>query len=142
MYETFRPRKTATVAIIVSVLLLAWEALLFWIIFFDDEGVPFDATVLAFIGLGGLWLIYRHASVRADVNQNGIAIRNLLRKRYLQWPQILQVRLGERSWVQLDLADGSTVAVMAIQRADGEHGQQEARRLATLVQKHGTAHEE
>ena len=33
----------------------------------------------------------------------------------------------------LDLVDTDVVAVMAIQRADGEYGQGEAQRLATLV---------
>jgi hypothetical protein len=35
--------------------------------------------------------------------------------------------------VQLDLDDGDTLAVMGVQRSDGERARQEARRLATLV---------
>jgi hypothetical protein len=40
--------------------------------------------------------------------------------------------------VQLDLADGDTLAVMGIQRADGAFAESEARRLATLVALHTT----
>ena len=38
--------------------------------------------------------------------------------------------------MSLDLADGDTLAVMAIQGADGERGRVEATRLATLVAEH------
>ena len=41
-----------------------------------------------------------------------------------------------RPWVQLDLSDGDTLAVMGIQRADGAFADAEARRLATLVAMH------
>ena len=47
------------------------------------------------------------------------------------------MRFGSgRPWVQLDLADGDTLAVMGIQRADGACADAEARRLATLVAQH------
>ena len=40
-------------------------------------------------------------------------------------------------WVTLDLADADTVAVMAIQKADGPSAQDEAQRLAQLVANFG-----
>jgi len=44
-------------------------------------------------------------------------------------------------WVRLDLADGGTIAVMGIQRADGERAMADARRLQDLVTRHGEAPE-
>ena len=51
-------------------------------------------------------------------------------------PVLLKGFGGGEPWVTLDLADGDTLAVMAIQRADGEDAVAEARRLATLVDVH------
>lgn len=139
MYRRFRPRSTVIVAIIVSVLLFAWELFLLWVIFLREGDLPYNAGTWALVVLIGLVLVYRHGTVRADVSENGVMIRNLFRNHTLQWPQIIAVRMGEHPWVQLDISDGTTIAVMAIQRADGERGKSEAKRLATLVHQHGTA---
>lgn len=139
MYRTFRPRATVIVAVTVSVLLIAWELFLLWVIFLREGDLPFNAGMWAIIVFIGIVLIYRHGTVRADVDEQGIHIRNLFRNHSLQWAQIITVRLGEHPWVHLDLSDGTTLAVMAIQRSDGARGQEEARRLATLVHQHGTA---
>ena len=40
---------------------------------------------------------------------------------------------GQAEAWQLDLSDGTTLAVMAIQSADGEYGRREASRLAALI---------
>ena len=74
---------------------------------------------------------------RALLDERGLTVRNLVLVRRLEWAEVVDVRFGEgRPWVQLDLADGDTLAVMAIQRADGPAAQREARRLATLVARH------
>ena len=44
---------------------------------------------------------------------------------------------GGAPWVTLDLDDTDTVAVMAIQKADGTISRAEAGRLSALVQVHG-----
>jgi hypothetical protein len=48
---------------------------------------------------------------------------------------------GGEPWVSLDLDDGDTLAVMAIQKADGEVSGREASRLAALVQAFGESPE-
>lgn len=83
------------------------------------------------------WFLLRHAGVRADPDDAGLTVRNLLLTRRVAWAEIVSVRFGAgRPWVQLDLADGTTLAVMAVQSADGRYGTAEARRLATLVEVH------
>ncbi|MBD7916879.1 PH domain-containing protein [Cellulomonas sp. Sa3CUA2] len=80
------------------------------------------------------WFCWRQASVSAVPDDTGLRVRNLLITTHVPWAQIVSVRFGQgRPWVQLDLADGDTLAVMGVQRADGQRADQEARRLATLV---------
>jgi len=65
-------------------------------------------------------------------------IRNLITTRKLEWAQIVRVQFsGGAPWVTVDLDDTDTVAVMAIQKADGALGRAEAARLSALVQVHG-----
>jgi hypothetical protein len=93
-----------------------------------------DRVGMVAFGVGAAWLLVRLASVRADAGPAGLVVRNIARTRTVAWAEVVSVRFGpDRPWVQLDLADGETLAVMAVQRADGAHAQAEARRLASLV---------
>jgi hypothetical protein len=61
-------------------------------------------------------------------------VRNLFLARTVPWDEILGVRFPEGdAWAHLDLAEGDTLAVMAVQRADAQGAQTEAQRLAELV---------
>ena len=94
---------------------------------------------VGFVALGVLmaWFLLLEAGVRAVPGSDGLVVRNLVRTRRLAWAEIVSVRFGpDRPWVLLDLADGDTLAVMAVQRADGDRARAEARRLATLVALH------
>ena len=83
------------------------------------------------------WGLYRLAEVGADPYEDGLVVRNVLLTRRLEWAEILGIHFGSGdSWVLLDLSDGDTLAVMAIQRADGERASAEAGRLATLMALH------
>jgi hypothetical protein len=96
-----------------------------------------DRLILTCCGLAvaaGLW---RFASIRAVPSPAGLVIRNLITTRTLAWAQIVGVQFGGGApWVSLDLDDTDTVAVMAVQKADGAFGQAEAARLSALVQAH------
>jgi len=88
--------------------------------------------VCGFLLAAGLW---RFASIRAVPSNGGLVIRNLITTRTIEWAQIVRVQFGGGApWVSMDLADTDTVAVMAIQRADGAFGQAEAARLSALVE--------
>lgn len=91
------------------------------------------STVLAVLVCG---FLYRQGSVHALPGSDGLVVRNVVRRHHLDWAQIVNVRFGERDWVQLDLSDGHVLSVMAIQRVDGKRAQVAARRLATLVARH------
>lgn len=138
-YAAFLPRQGRRVATTMAVL----SAVVFtWVALAVPSGDPSvggwavpDRGLLIGCGLGlaaGLW---RFASIRALPSTRGLVVRNLITTRTLEWTQIVQVQFGGGSpWVILDLADTDTVAIMAIQRADGAFGQAEAARLAALVQ--------
>jgi hypothetical protein len=97
------------------------------------------ASFVAFAVLAAL-LLWRIAGVHATPSPHGLVVRNVIYTRRLEWPEIVAVRFsGNDPWVKLDLADGGTLAVMGIQRSDGERGMAEARRLLELVREHGEA---
>ena len=76
--------------------------------------------------------------IRAVPTREGLVVRNLFTTRRLAWPQIVRVQFGGGApWVTLDLDDTDTVAVMAIQKADGSFSRAEAGRLSALVQVNG-----
>ncbi|MGZ4626959.1 MAG: PH domain-containing protein [Kineosporiaceae bacterium] len=135
----FRPRRARWVAtgfaVTQAVVLLALAAAMpgsgpiawHW---YDRAGVLVLAAVIA-------WVLSLFARLRADPGPRGLAVRNVVRRTDLEWAQIVAVRFGGGDpWVTLDLDDGDVLAVMAIQRADGDYGAAEARRLATLVARH------
>jgi hypothetical protein len=138
-YGVFRPRQGRRVAMtmsVLSVVIFTGVALLM------PRGDPSlggwgasDRALLIGTGLllaAGLW---RFASIRAVPSTRGLVIRNLVTTRNLEWAQIVRVQFGGGApWVSVDLADTDTVAVMAIQRADGAFGQSEAARLSALVE--------
>ena len=79
-----------------------------------------DRLTLVLIGVAIAVLMWRYASIRAVPTRQGLVVRNLFTTRRLAWPQIVRVQFGGGApWVTLDLDDTDTVAVMAIQKADG-----------------------
>lgn len=133
-YHPFRPRLARVVTLAVGALVVVLTGVLVL-------ALP-QLPALDKAGFGGLalliaWFCWRQADVQAVPDEEGLTVRNLVQHRRLAWADIVSVRFGQgRPWVQLDLADGDTVAVMGIQRADGAFADTQARRLATLVARH------
>ncbi|MFC7374494.1 PH domain-containing protein [Brachybacterium sp. GCM10030267] len=97
---------------------------------------------LGLVAVGVLILLFCHleASVRLIAGPDSLEVRNVFRARTLDWAEILAIRfpVGD-PWAHLDLADGTTLALNAIQRYDGERGIAAARRLRDLVRERGEA---
>jgi PH (Pleckstrin Homology) domain-containing protein len=94
-----------------------------------------DKVFFAAVGVVIALPLWRFASIRATPTRESLTVRNLFTTRTLSWREIEDVRFaGGDPWVTLGLSDTDTVAVMAIQKADGEAGRAEAGRLAALVQ--------
>ena len=140
----FRPRRGRAVALVI-----AWASLAV----FGAIAVVMPAQVdgrwglgdrLMFFGLGVVVAVvaWRYASIVAVPSRDGLVVRNLVVTRSLEWAEVVGVQFGGgEPWVSLDLEDGDTVAVMAIQKADGDIAGREASRLAALVQAFGEARE-
>ena len=140
-YAVFRPRRGRRMALMMAVLSLLIFAggavLLPWVDpLFGGWGV-LDRMLLVSCGVAVSTLLWRFASIRAVPSTQGLVIRNLITTRSVEWAQIVRVLFGGGApWVSVDLDDTDTVAVMAIQKADGAFGQSEAARLSALVQVH------
>ena len=140
-YAVFRPRRGRRVALtmaVLSMLIFVSGAISLPRVdpLFGGWGVP-DRLLLVGCGAAVSALLWRYATIRAVPSTQGLVIRNLLITRTLEWAQIVGVLFGGGApWVSVDLADTDTVAVMAIQKADGAFGQAEAARLSALVQVH------
>jgi hypothetical protein len=92
-----------------------------------------DQMMMLGLGVAIAAFLWRYASIRAVPGEEGLRVRNLLLTRTVAWDEILAVRFPEGDpWVTLELDDTDVLAVMAIQRVDGERGREEAVRLATL----------
>lgn len=138
-YTPFRPRFARVVTLAIAALIAAGTVALVAVLpQFYTRPVVLDLVGIALVGAFGVWFCWRQATVVAVPDEQGLFVRNLVYTRRLEWAEIVLVRFGEgRPWAQLDLADGDTLAVMGIQRADGEHARREAARLAALVTAHG-----
>jgi hypothetical protein len=132
--DPFRPRRARAVAISVAVVS---------VVLFGGLGVlvpaagTADRLGIAGFGVAIAWFMWRYASLAAVPSAAGLKVRNLMTSRSLEWAEIVGVHLVVGApWVTLDLDDGDTLAVMAIQKADGAYGRSEASRLAGLVAAH------
>lgn len=96
-----------------------------------------DRVGLILFGLGVAALLHVLARPRVRANEDGVIVVNVFRRRQLEWAEILEVTLREGDpWVYLDLTDGSVLAAMGLQAADGERGRAMARELRALVRSH------
>jgi PH (Pleckstrin Homology) domain-containing protein len=132
--KPFRPRRARVVAIwtgVVGLVLFGGLAVLL-----PQAGAADRAGIVLF-GLVIAGFMWRYASLSATPTSAGLTVRNLLTTRRLEWAEVVDVHLVVGApWVTLDLSDGDSLAVMAIQKADGEYGRGEASRLAGLVAAH------
>ena len=140
-YAVFRPRAGRWVAAAMSVLsIVIFTGGAFSMPSVSSAAAGWsvsDRLLLTCCGLVVAAALWRFASIRAVPSTSGLVIRNLLTTRSLQWAQIVRVQFGGGApWVSVDLDDTDTVAIMAIQRADGAFGRAEAARLSALVQVH------
>ena len=136
-YAPFVPRRGRQVALgfaVASVLLFTALAVVI-----PTTGMRGWALTDSLLMLGFGVLIaaamWRFAALRAVPSASGLVVRNVLLSRTLAWDDVARVRFaGGDPWVVLDLTDGDQLAVMAVQKADGEFGRAQAQRLVALVQ--------
>jgi hypothetical protein len=130
----FRPRRGRVVPLVMAVVAVVLTVGVGIGMVASGLWGPADMLLLVALGLGIAGFLWRYASIRAVPGAGGLRVRNLLLTRTVAWDEILAVRFPEGDpWVTLELDDTDVLAVMAIQRVDGERGREEALRLAGLV---------
>ena len=133
----FRPRRGRVLPLVMAGVALAVCATV--AVAMGSIGVWRPGDQLALVGLGAALaaFLWRYASIRAVAGDSGLTVRNLVITRTVAWSEIVEVRFPEGApWVTLELDDTDELAVMAIQRADGEEARAQARRLAEVVGRH------
>lgn len=116
---------------LVVVILFLWLS-------FDDETrasvTPFQRGTVVGLGLLGFVAIYAVVRSRAVAQTDGLVVVNGYRRHHYAWAEIVAVRLPPGApWVTLDLADGTTVSVLAIQGSDGRRARVAVGELRALV---------
>ena len=94
------------------------------------------ATLIAMFATG---VVLGHAlgRCRVDAEEAGLRVVNGYRTHVLSWPQVVAVRMRPGNpWATLDLADGTSLAVMGIQGSDGARASAQVRRLRALIAQH------
>ena len=137
-FATFRPRRGRVVAWGFAALCVVIFVLVAVLLPGPSEGGVWtvgDRIVLAALGLSIAALLWRYATIRATPTREALTVRNLLTTRTVPWRSVVDLRFaGGDPWVTLELDDTETIAVMAVQKADGDFARAEASRLAALVQ--------
>jgi len=104
----------------------------------DDFSVIQRVTLLVFFA-AILVLLNAIFRTSARASEAGLVVVNGYRRRDLEWSQIVRISLTpNRPWALMDLDDGTTLSVMAIQTSDGARAKQAARQLAGIIARHTT----
>jgi hypothetical protein len=134
--HTWRPFGVRIAGTIAGVLLLvlcvaAWLALGEHI---RSRFTPLQRATLVGLGVLGaaVWFALLRSRLTAEVDR--VAVVNGYRRRNLEWAQIVAVRLRRGApWAEMDLADGTSIPVMAIQGSDGDRAGHALREFRTVL---------
>jgi hypothetical protein len=90
-------------------------------------------TVLIFFA-GVMVVLNGVFRTKALADETGLTVVNGYHAQHFDWAELVRVSLTRnRPWALIDLADGETVAVMAIATSDGDRATAAARRLSIVL---------
>lgn len=140
-YAVIRPHRGRVVPVVAAVLVLVtFTASAIFVpgrVEQKDDWALSDRIMLFLMGAAIAAFLWRFVMIRAQPSKQGLEVRNLFVTRRLEWGEIVRMQFGGGApWAYLDTWDADTVPLMAIQKADGEHGRREAARLAALIDFH------
>jgi hypothetical protein len=94
----------------------------------------FQRSTLLALGLLYAAVGYALARSRVVAEETGLTVVNGYKRHVYEWAQVVAVRLPQGApWATLDLADGTTVSVLAIQGSDGDRARAAVRGLRSLI---------
>lgn len=134
--RTWRPFGSRLVGIILFAGLVSIFGVT-WLTFPPETRAKFTtfqiSTVFFLVGLGAV-VIYAIVRSKAVATTSGLVVVNGYRRHELAWAQILHVRMPQGApWASLDLSDGTTLSVLAIQSSDGQLASRAVRELRACV---------
>ena len=133
--RVFRPRFTLAVCVALVAAFVGGAVLLLLTLAASPGEHSTDRLAIVLIALIAVVTAVLLGRVRAVARDDGLEIRNPIGTRRIGWTAIVAVRLARNdSWVQLDLDDGTTHPVMAIQAADGARARRDAAWLRDRVE--------
>ena len=137
----FRPRQVRIIGIVGAIAVTCGFAVLSVALLIVDWD-PWAVLDMVWMNLLGILFgaaLLRIADIQARPTDTELVVKNMVRTRRFEWGQILGVSFspeGDDPWPLLDLADGTTCAVMAIQHADGPRAHADVARLRMLISRH------
>lgn len=134
--HTWRPFGVRIAASVLGAMLLAL-VLAVWIAWGADTRATFTFMQrVTLVGFGVLGFVAWYALVRSRVtaDEGGVTVVNGYRRRDFEWSQVVAVNLRRGApWAGLDLSDGTSISVIAIQGSDGQRAIRAVRELRQLV---------
>ncbi|NYH54319.1 hypothetical protein HNR06_003908 [Nocardiopsis arvandica] len=138
--RTWRPRSVRWVAYGLALLIVATLTVL--AVIMPGEWGPMDRFLMVGMGLVIAAALHLLARPRLVAAEEGVTVVNSIRTHVLSWAEVVDIRMpaGE-PWPSVDLSDGTTLAVMGIQSADGELARRGLAEFRALLHDRGEAQE-
>ena len=134
--HTWRPFGVRVAATVLGLMLLALVVGV-WIAWGEAVRSSFTfAQRSTLVGIGVLGFVAWYALVRSRVTADGhgLVVVNGYRRREFEWSQVVSVNLRRGApWAGLDLSDGTSISLIAIQGSDGQRAIRAVRQLRELV---------
>ncbi|QVQ54691.1 PH domain-containing protein [Spiractinospora alimapuensis] len=136
----WRPRRIRVVMGVLAVAIMVTLVILAVIL--PPNWTIVDRVSLVLLGLVGAVVMGFLARASITATEDGLRVVNIIRTWILEWPEIVDVRMPEgEPWPTLDLADGTSIVAMGIQRSDGPRAQDDLAQLIALLHERGEAQE-
>jgi hypothetical protein len=94
----------------------------------------FQKGTLVMLGVLGAAVWYALLRSRLSAADDDVAVVNGFRSRHYDWAQVVALRLRRGApWAEMDLSDGTTIPVMAIQGSDGDRARAAVRQFRQVL---------
>ena len=118
-------------------LVLATTVWIAWGADVRDRFTVFQRSTLVFLGLLAFACWYALVRSRVTAAEHGVTVVNGYRRREFEWSQVVSINLRRGApWAGLDLSDGTSISMVAIQGSDGDRAIRAVRELRRLVAEH------
>lgn len=137
--RTWRPFGARIAGTLFGLMLIA-VVVAVWIAFGADvrsQFTLFQRVTLVFLGLLAFSVWFALVRSRVTATDQGLTVVNGYRRHDYEWAQVVAISLRRGApWASLDLSDGTSVSVLAIQGSDGNLAQHAVRDVRALLAAH------